>query len=436
MASYTPPTAILPTFDPIVFRQITDGLTIEDGDLRYLRFPTGQGAEYIPSLSVGGLTTLAGATYNAGTSPAYEIKYPVNSGRFDFYANTAGGVSTRGCKIDATGVHTISKFDTIDETAGTLDIGTLAARTGDINIGTGTGANKSIILGNQGTTSASLCRLRAFNIELNPAITNGTLNLATFNTGGSITMGGTVGGSTTIAIGNGTGQTGAISIGTGNTASAIAIVIGNQTGSFGTVDIGTTTITVGKGNTANNNIQTATGGTLNLKTTSTGGNVNIGTGMTSGTITIGGSGTNTITINRPLLPAYTGTTPALTEIGYKADIAGLVLAANYPTATGNITTSSFSIPNGVWLVNMVVKVNFATALAGSVFLRLSLSTASATLQDARTIDFNPNDDGNNFLNYTTTIAIATATNYFLVGASGGTPNPTIVSTVVNITRIA
>ena len=53
-----------------------------------------------------------------------------------------------------------------------------------------------------------------------------------------------------------------------------------------------------------------------------------------------------------------------------------------------------------------------------------------------TIDFNPNDTGNNFLNYTTTIAVASATNYFLVGASGGSPNPSITSAIVNITRIA
>ena len=424
MSINPPPDQDLPIFNPIDYlSSSTDGITREYADENYLKFPIGQGTETIPVLNVSGATTIGVASFQ-DVNPAYEIKYPVNSGRIDFYSNTSGGVSTRGLKVDATGVHTISKFDTIDETAGTLNIGTLAGRTGAINIGTGSD-NKSIILGNQGTTTSSLVRLRAFNIELNPAITNGTLNLATFNTGGSITMGGTTGGSTTIDIGTGTAQTGAIKIGTGNTTSALPITIGNATGAFGSVDIGTTTITVGKSNTATNNIQTSTGGTLNLKTTATGGAINIGN-------TAGG----TITINRPLLPAYTGTTPASTEIGYKADIAGLVLATNYPTGTANITTSSFSIPNGVWLVNIVVKVNFATGLSGAVYLRLSLSTVSGTSQDARTIDFNPNDTGNNYLNYTTTIATATATNYFLVGASGGSPNPSITSAIVNITRIA
>lgn len=373
MASYTPPTANLPTFDPTVFRQITDALTIEDGDLRYLRFPTGQGAEYIPSLSVGGLTTLAGATYNAGTSPAYEIKYPVNSGRFDFYANTSGGVSTRGGKIDATGVHTISKFDTIDETAGSLDIGVLAARTGTIQIGgaTGTGAGRTI---NIGTTSGS--GTNTINIG-GSAITVGSANTSTLTvnpdaasalrlgnnmTGGSIVMGGTTGGTTTIAIGNGTAQTGAISIGTGNTASALPITIGNITGAFGTVDIGTRDITIGKSNTVNTNIQTSTSGTLNLKTTATGGAINIGN--TSG---------GTITINRPLLPAYTGTTPASTEIGYTVNTTNNTYVA--ATAAGNYEVMNVSIPNGVWLVEACLV--FINATGG--YRKMGLNTTSASL---------------------------------------------------------
>ena len=436
MTSYRPPTENYPLFDPSVFDTSTTALTQEDGDERYVRFPVAQGNQNFPAnLTVGGTTTI-GATTFQDVNPAYEIKYPVTSGRIDFYSNTAGGVSTRGLKVDATGVHTISKYDTIDETAGTLNIGTLVARTGTIQIGgaTATGAGRAINIGttsgsgtntiNIGGSAITVGSGNSSTVTVNPNATS-ALQLGNNMTGGSIVMGGATGGTTTISIGTGASQTGAITIGTGNTTSALPITIGNQTGAFGSVDIGTTTITVGKSNTATNNIQTSTGGTLNLKTTATGGAINIGN-------TTGG----TITINRPLLPGYTGTTPASTEIGYKADIAGLVLAANYPGGTGNITTSSFSIPNGVWLVNIVVKVNFATGLSGAVYLRLSLSTASATIQDARTIDFNPNDTGNNYLNYTTTIAAATATNYFLVGASGGSPNPSITSAIVNITRIA
>lgn len=433
MTSYTPPTVNLPTFDPTVFRQITDALTIEDGDLRYLRFPLGQGAETIPSLTVGGLTTLDGATFD-NVSPAYEIKYPVNNGRIDFYANSGGGTSTRGLKVDATGVHSISKYDTIDETAGALEIGTLVSRTGTIQIGgaTGTGVGRTINIGttsgsgtntiNIGGSAITVGSGNTSTLAVNPNATS-ALQLGNNMTGGSIVMGGATGGSTTIAIGNGASQTGAISIGTGNTTSALPITIGNQTGAFGSVDIGTTTITVGKANTATNNIQTSGSGTLNLKTTATGGAINIGN-------TTGG----TITINRPLLPAYSGTTPASTEIGYKADIAGLVFSAtSLPAGLGNITTSAFSIPTGVWLVNVVLQATL-TAGAGN-YLRLSLSTVSATIQGARTIDFNPNTNSNNYFNYTTTISAASATNYFLVQDTG-TAAASAVALTINITRIA
>jgi hypothetical protein len=423
MTSYRPPTANYPLFDPSVFDVSTTALTQEDGDERYVRFPVAQGAQTFPAnVTMQGVSTIGNATFT-DANPAYEIKYPVNSGRIDFYSNTAGGVSTRGLKVDATGVHTISKYDTIDETAGTLDIGTLVGRTGTIQIGgaTGTGAGRTINIGTTSGSGTNTLNIGGSTINVGSANTSilqvnpdsgSALRLGSNMTAGSIVIGGTTGGSTAISIGNGASQSGAIQIGTGTT-NAKDITIG--TGSGGT--------TLLRG--SNTTIDIGSSGTLTLNS-GTSGTVNIGTAMTSGTINIG----------RPLLPAYTGTTPASTEIGYKVDIAGLVLATNYPIATGNITTSAFSIPNGVWLVNIVIKVNFASALSGAVYLRVSLSTVSGTSQDARTIDFNPNDTGNNFLNYTTTIANASATNYFLVGASGGTPNPTITSTIVNITRIA
>jgi len=434
MSINPPPDQNLPIFNPIDYlSSSTDGITREYADENYLKFPIGQGTETIPVLNVSGATAL-GVTTFTDVNPAYEIKYPVNSGRIDFYSNTSGGVSTRGCKIDATGVHTISKYDTIDETAGALNIGTLVARTGTIQIGgaTGSGAGRTINIGTTGGSGTNTVNIGGSTITVgssntsfltcNPNSTS-ALQLGNNMTGGSIVMGGATGGSTTIAIGNGSAQTGAISIGTGNTSSSLPITIGNQTGSFGSVDIGTTTITVGRSNTATNNIQTSSGGTLNLKTTATGGAINIGN-------TTGG----TITLNRPITPAYSGTTPVSTEIGYKADIAGLVFSAtSLPTGLGNITTTAFSIPTGVWLVNVVLQATL-TAGAGN-YLRLSLSTTSATIQSARTIDFNPNTNSNNYFNYTTTVANASATNYFLVQDTG-TATASSVSLIINITRIA
>lgn len=293
MTSYRPPTADYPLFDPSVFDTSTTALTQADGDERYVRFPVAQGAQTFPAnVTMQGVSTIGNTTFT-DVNPAYEIKYPVTSGRIDFYSNTSGGVSTRGCKIDATGVHTISKFDSINETSGTIDIGVNASRTGAINIGTGS-SSKPISIGN----------------------------------------------------------------------------------------------------------------------------------------TAGG----TITIGRPLTAGYTGTTPDSTQIGYKADIAGLVYSTtSLPTGTANITTSAFSIPNGVWLVNVVLIANLTAGSGG--YLRLSLSTSSGSIQSPRTIDFNPNTTGNNYFNYTTTIATSTATDYYLVSQTGGA-TASSVSLGINITRIA
>lgn len=433
MSINPPPDQDLPIFNPIDYlSSSTDEITREYADENYLKFPLAQGTETIPVLNVSGTTTVGVATFN-DYNPSFELEYLVNSGEINFYSNTSGGIPTRGGKIDATGVHTISKFDTIDETAGTLNIGTLAGRTGSINIGNGNTGSRIITINRNGggNTVINGWTINGSNNVLNAS---GDIQIDTTGgasrglyLGGSITTGGVQIGNAmttgTIAIGNGTTQTGTISIGTGNTSSALGINIGNQSGAFGTVDIGTATITVGKSNTATNNIQTATSGTLNLKTTATGGAINVGN-------TTGG----TITINRPLLPAYTGTTPASTEIGYKVDIAGLVYSTtSLPTGLGNITTSVFSIPNGVWLVNIVLQATLTTGSGN--YLRLSLSTASATIQGVRTVDFNPNTNSNNFFNYTTTVANASATNYFLVQDTG-TVTASAVTLTINITRIA
>jgi hypothetical protein len=421
MTSYRPPTANYPLFDPSVFDTSTTPLTQEEGDERYVRFPVAQGAQTFPAnVTMQGVSTIGNATFT-DVNPAYEIKYPVNNGRLDFYSNTAGGVSTRGLKVDATGVHTISKYDTIDETAGTLDIGTLVARTGTIQIGgaTATGVGRTINIGTTGGSGVNTVNIggsaitvgsgNSSTVTVNPNATS-ALALGSNMTGGSIVIGGTTGGSTTISIGNGASQSGAIQIGTGTT-NAKDITIG--TGSGGTTLIRGNNTTIGIGSS----------GTLTLNG-GTSGTVNIGTAMTSGTINIG----------RPLLPAYTGTTPASTEIGYKADIAGLSYSTtSLPTGTANITTSPFSIPNGVWLVNVVLLANM-NAGAGN-YLRLSLSTSSGALQFARTIDFNPNTTGNNYFNYTTTIANAIATDYYLVSQTG-TITATSVTLTINLTRIA
>ena len=149
------------------------------------------------------------------------------------------------------------------------------------------------------------------------------------------------------------------------------------------------------------------------------------------------STTNGIVVGVPLRPNYSPSAcTADTMLGYKTDLSVGSLAATMPTAVGNITTSSFSINNGVWLVNVILVINYATQPSAPSYARLSLSTVSATVQGARTIDFNPNASGGNYCNYTTTVSNSGATNYYVVGSSAGTVTPSITSLIVNVTRIA
>lgn len=165
-------------------------------------------------------------------------------------------------------------------------------------------------------------------------------------------------------LATGTSRSGGINIGTGATTTSTAILIGNQTGAFGSCDIGTTTITVGKANTATNNIQTSTSGTLNLKTTSTGGNVNLGTGMTSGSITIGGAASSTANI-------FIGSSQA----SYTGSIAiGTVVTGNAP-----ITIGSSSSTTQIALHNALTTFKNLVVVDDGILLRLGFSATGLTM---------------------------------------------------------
>ena len=58
MSAYPPPTANIPVFNSSLFESTTSALTQTTADSRYLKFPIGQGTESIPSLIVGGTSTL------------------------------------------------------------------------------------------------------------------------------------------------------------------------------------------------------------------------------------------------------------------------------------------------------------------------------------------------------------------------------------------
>jgi hypothetical protein len=346
MATYAPPSETLTIFNPDVF------LTNDAGD--FLAFPVAQGSETFPfGLTASSLTTVDPTTIDSlvmsDLNPQYKIDYPVDSGRIDFYSNTSGGVSTRGGKIDATGVHTISKFDTIDETAGVLNIGTATARTGSINIGTGS-SSKTITIG---VTGGGNTAISGSNVLLRPTA-SGNINIGDSGTSGNINIGRTdsTSSSQAINIGTGSAHTGAIEIGTADSNKNITI------GSVGST--GSSTLIRGKTVSVNANI---TSGTLNFgqAMTDATATINIGTESTSQTpINIGtGTGTRTITIGNT-----TGTTVALagsTITASKMAIAGTLSAGastlssvlsnayNGATATGtmelgtNITTGNIRI---------------------------------------------------------------------------------------------
>jgi hypothetical protein len=258
--------------------------------------------------------------------------------------------ATTGVFVDLTTTQTITGEKTFIN-ANTLITGNLvvnsilsASATTDINIGQnlttgdifmGTSVSTGVAL-NWGSSSnggnltfrggtfnffgSGLIYLRGgptFEINLGDTQTSGILNIATSSS-----------------------RTGAVNIATGATTTSTAISIGNQTGAFGSCDIGTTTITVGKANTATNSMQTSTNGTLNLKTTSTGGNVNLGTGMTSGNIFIsGGSASATNILIGSSQTTYTGSIAIGTVVTGNAPITIGSSASSTQTALHNALTT-------------------------------------------------------------------------------------------------
>jgi hypothetical protein len=410
MATYAPPTEDLTIFNPDVFLIGGEGAD-------FLAFPVAQGAETFPFglstttlLAAGaistsgtltaGASTLDGASYSAGTSPAYEIEYPVNSGRFDFYTNTAGGARTRGAKIDATGVHTHNHFDTIDETAGILNIGTAATRTGAINIGTGGTSTRTTTIGFQASGNTLNLNGGAINIQgsggLTTSITNtGILNLSNGNasainigsnkTGGNIDIGqsGGTASTTTINIGTGTSQTGAINIGTGAT-SALPITIGGFGG-------GTTTVQ---------------GSTLTLN----GSTITMGASQTGGSITIGQSGgsasTTTIAIGNG-----SNQTGAI-NIGTGTATAKAITVGNVSGAFGtlNLGCASISIANA----SNTTALNVGTGMTSGA-LRIGGTTGGTT-----TIDIATGNSQTGAIN----IGTGSGEKTIIIGTAGGTPSST------------
>jgi hypothetical protein len=213
MAIYNPPTETLPIFDSSVFESNSAGLTIAEGDARYLRFPVSQGSE-----------TISGALVVSGTITTDDI------------AGSAVGTA-------------VSLFNEATRT-GTITIGT-GASSKTITIGNNTGGNFTL-------NGANLLLRPTTLVAIGDTMTSGEIRIAPANTTTT---------STVINIGTGSALTGAINIGTGSSTKTVTIgralgsntlnlnahTVALQTGT-GSVLIGTTatagTITIGNASNA------------------------------------------------------------------------------------------------------------------------------------------------------------------------------------------
>ena len=331
MAIYNPPIEDLPIFDTSVFVNEDNGLSIAEGDARYLRFPVSQGGE-----------TISGALVVSGTTTV------------DTIAGSAVGTA-------------VSLYNE-------------GTRSGAINIGTGTTAKNINIgtVGGAGSTTVSIAgstitvgSANSSFVNCNPAIAS-ALNLGSTMTGGTVRIGGSTGGTTTIDIGSGASQTGAISIGSG--ASTKAITIGGTSGGNTTINGGTINIAGSGGstttisNTGILSLQNGSSSAMNIGTNKTGGNIDIGqSGATSSTTTINigtgtlntgainiGGGTSTLTIQRPI-QLSSGADPAssTSAIGYIYPIITTTsIAIAVPANTYTWSTGARSLGIGVWMLSL------------------------------------------------------------------------------------
>tara|TARA_R110000868_G_scaffold1707_2_gene13749 strand:- start:401 stop:1603 length:1203 start_codon:yes stop_codon:yes gene_type:complete len=294
MATYPPPTETLPTFNSTVFTSpLTDGLTVAEADLRYLKFPSSQGGETINgNLVVSGTTTVDTI---AGSAVGTAVSLYNEASRTGAISIGAGGTGSRIITINRNGGgNTNINGWTINGTNNILNA------SGDIQIDTTGGGSRGLYLGGSITTGTVL---------IGNAMTSGT-----------------------IAIGNGASQTGAIDIGTGSSSKNITI------GSV--LSTGNSTFIRGK--------------TVAINPKVDDGTLNLGQAMTGGTIVIGGSSTNSLTIQRPI-QLSSGADPASssTAIGYIYPIitttsVGIAVPAN----TYTWSTGARSLGIGVWMLSL------------------------------------------------------------------------------------
>jgi hypothetical protein len=314
------------------------------------------GSNLAPSqtLTLGSTGT---TTINNGTLQSQTIVAVTPASNMTIGATSSAGINIGNAGVSTTNLYGTVQAGTIDAftTTGTLNLGQNLVG-GTLNVATGSNNDVNVGIGNRTIAvvhnySDGNNAVAGSNVHLN----NGTSNLSNTNIHNGASSAGTVN------IGNGASSTTAVSIATRGTTSTNAVRIGNVsnftyldsdtiamgalglTGS-GAISIATGTNTAGAQVTIGSTSLTAVnikGVQTNLETTT----LNLNTNGTGNTLIGTSGGSNSITINRPLTPAYNPSTLVAGQIGYTYS----------PTVTwtnlGDTTIASQSIPAGVYMVS-------------------------------------------------------------------------------------
>ena len=236
MATYTPPTELLPIFDSSVYTADTTPLTVGEANKKYVKYPTAQGLTTFPSgINTNKIDTTdsTGSTnislYSSATNcildigPIFGIPGqstlmrlgPGGNVNLQLGANSAGS-KTFVQYIDAIIIGSaVSLYTTLTST---LNFGLLSTA---INIGTTAPSSSAITLG---SSTSRINALGSVSMNLiNPSTASTIMNIGTTNTG-------------EMNIGTNTDRTGILHLGDGDSASG-GIHINNGTASSGNTQI-------------------------------------------------------------------------------------------------------------------------------------------------------------------------------------------------------
>jgi hypothetical protein len=259
MATYTPPTEILPIFDSSVYVSDITPLTVGEANKKYIKYPTAQGLSTFPS---GIKTDLI--------SPLTDTSNPIlfNGTTGNIYIGTSSASVSLGGTLGV--VYITNLYSPVIGLSRNIyptgtDIINLGSLSTAINIGTTSAPSSAITLG---SSTSRINALGSVSMNLiNPSTSTTIMNIGTTNT-------------VEMNIGTNTSRTGILHLGDGES-------------STGGVHV--------------NNGSTATGNTQIMNGTSQSGNLNLG----------GVDNTVNINVNRPMTINYNPSSLSTgTQIGY------------------------------------------------------------------------------------------------------------------------